>query len=157
MKSILKCTFCLLFLLFAEAGLMAQQSPNVISYKLTYDFTTQRYTVFVVPAYSVPNEFNDESTERGATALVTLAVPRDFNIADIQDIRGVWEKNPLKFGPGQPNQDWSNTGLDPNTNYYSIAKAAADTFYGEFKPGQDFALFSFSGNACVGSGTDNRT
>ncbi len=150
MKSLLKCTFCLLFLLFAEVGLMAQESPNVISYKVTYDFITQRYTVWIVPAYSVPNEFNTALTERGATAQVTLAVPKDFVIADISGIRGVWDKQPLKLGPGQPNQDWSNTGLDLNTNYYVIGKAFGDTIYGEFKPRQEFALFSFSGNACLG-------
>jgi uncharacterized repeat protein (TIGR01451 family) len=140
-----------LFLGMLLSGLVsAQQSINTVQYKITYDQVSSKYTVWVIPEYNVPNVNNSESTEKGATAQVTLAVPKDFIISNILDINGLWEKAPLKFGPGQINQNWNGYGLDPNTNYYVIGKDAAETNYGAFTSGTDVPLFSFQGNNCLG-------
>lgn len=141
----------LALLLTPGAYLFAQLSPNTISYKVTYDFATQKYTVYVVPEYSVPNSTNPALTERGATAQVTIAVPKDFLISNIVNIKGAWEQFPLKLGPGQPNQDWSAYSLDPNTNYYAIGMSPGNTDYGTFTSGVEVALFTFTGNGCFGS------
>lgn len=129
---------------------MGQQSANTVSYKVTYDKLTLKYTVWVVPGYAVPNANNSGATEKGATAQVTLAVPKSFVITNITDIKGSWEKNPLKLGPGQPSQDWSSYTLDPETNYYVIGKSAEETDYGSFTAGTDVSLFTFQGNGCIG-------
>ncbi len=139
-----------MFVLTCGLDLSAQQSANTVSYKITYDFSTERYTVWVVPEYSVPNTNNSNGTESGATAQVSLAVPKDFVIANVTDVTGSWEKNPLKLGPGQPNQDWSSVALDAETNYYVIGKSSEETNYGSFTAGVDVPLFTFAGNACFG-------
>ncbi|GAA4451071.1 hypothetical protein GCM10023189_12540 [Nibrella saemangeumensis] len=131
-------------------GYCQQVSPNTVNYRVTYDAATNRYTAFVIPNYNVPNSNNTGSVERGGTAQYTLKVPAQFVIQDIQDIRGTWEKNPLKLGPGQPNQDFSGTGLDPAFAYYVIGKSPSETDYGSFQAGVPVALFSFAGNGCFG-------
>lgn len=141
-------TWCFIGLMSLAA--QAQNSANTVSFRLTYDQATQRYTVFVVPNYSVPNANNGGSTERGATAQVSLAVPAAFQITGITDIRGSWEKNPLKLGPGNPNQNWSTSGLPTSTNYYVIGKSPDETDYGTFTSGTPVALFSFQGVSCQG-------
>lgn len=143
-------TWCFIAFLSLSVQTFAQNSTNTVSYRLTYDPATQRYTVFVVPNYSVPNTFNSGTVELGATAQVSLAVPANFVITGITDIRGTWEKNPLKLGPGNPNQDWSTSGLPVSTNYYVIGKSPDETNYGAFTSGTPVALFSFQGTACVG-------
>lgn len=140
----------LALLLTSGASLFAQLSPNTISYKVTYDLATQKYTVYIVPEYSVPNSTNPAQTERGATAQVTIAVPKDFVISNIVSIKGGWDPSPVKFGPGQPGQDWSAYSLDPNTNYYVIGKGGGETDYGTFTSGVEVALFTFMGNGCFG-------
>ncbi|NJN78481.1 MAG: cadherin-like domain-containing protein, partial [Saprospiraceae bacterium] len=137
-------------LLFVGFYTDAQQSTNTVGYKITYSQTTSTYTVWVVPDYSLPSSNNPEVTEKGATAQVTVAVPKDFVITNITDVRGSWEKSPLKLGPGQPGQDWSSTSLDTETNYYVIGKSAEETNYGSFNTGVDVALFTFQGNSCLG-------
>lgn len=140
-------SFCLL------AGVAhGQQSPNTIKYKVAYDNKTQVYTVYVVPDYSVPNQNNSFSRERGGTAQVTLAVPTNFVIGAITDINGGWKSTGSlpRIGPGQPNQDWSAYKLNPNLNYYVIGKNPAETDYGPFVAGQPVPLFSFTGNGCFG-------
>jgi len=141
-------TWCFIGLLSLTS--LAQNSPNTVSYRLTYDQATQRYTVFVVPNYSVPNANNGSSTERGATAQVSLVVPAAFQITGITDIRGIWEKTPLKLGPGNPNQDWSASSLPATLNYYVIGKSPVETDYGTFTSGTPIALFSFQGVSCQG-------
>ncbi|WP_345245640.1 Ig-like domain-containing protein, partial [Nibrella saemangeumensis] len=125
-------------------------SPNTVNYQVTYDPVTNRYTAFVIPNYNVPNSNNPGPTEKGSTAQYTLKVPAQFFIQDIQDIRGNWEKNPLKLGPGQPGQDYTGFNLDPAFNYYVIGKSSNETDYGTFQAGQPVALFSFRGNGCFG-------
>lgn len=150
MKTLFTSLFLALFVLTFGSRLSAQQSANTVSYKVTYDFSTERYTVWVVPEYSVPNSNNLNGVESGATAQVTLAVPKDFVITNVTDVTGSWEKNPLKLGPGQPNQDWSSVSLDTETNYYVIGKGSEETNYGSFTAGVDVPLFTFGGNACFG-------
>ncbi len=130
--------------------LFAQQSQYTVGYQVTYNAADQRYTVYVVPEYNVPNAVNTTQNESGATASVTIAVPKDFVVSNILDIKGSWERNPLKLGPGQPNQDYTGYSLDPNTNYYVIGKSANQTIYGTFTSGVTVALFSFAGNGCFG-------
>jgi len=127
-----------------------QDSINSVRFQITYQGSDQRYTVWVVPNYSTPNPNNQGTTEKGATAQVTLAVPKDFLIRDIQDIKGQWDKNPFKLGPGQPNQDWAGTGLDMSTAYYVIGKNPLETDYGSFVRSTPVALFSFRGDQCQG-------
>jgi uncharacterized repeat protein (TIGR01451 family) len=127
---------------------IAQQlSTNRVNYQLTYDVATQIYTVWVVPQYNTPNANNSDPNEFGATAQVSLKVPKDFVIQNITDIRGTWEKNPLKLGSQAV---FSSAGLDPNYLYYVIGKTATETNYGPFASGTPVSLFTFKGNACSG-------
>lgn len=132
--------------LFGFVPAVAQQlSTNQVNYQLTYDVATQIYTVWIVPKYATPNANNTDPNEFGTTAQVSLKVSKDFIIQNITDIRGTWEKNPLKLG-GQPL--FSSAGLDPNFNYYVIGKTATETNYGAFVSGTPVSLFTFKGNAC---------
>ncbi len=150
MKYLLVKTRIIILLSFIATLGFSQQSINTVSFRLTYDVNTALYTAWVVPNYNVPNIYNSLTTEIGATAQFTLVVPKDFVIQNITDIRGVWDKTPLKFGPGQPGQDWTGYSLDPNFNYYAIGKSPSETDYGTFLNGQQVALFTFSANACFG-------
>lgn len=144
-------TFLLIVALFAPASnSFAQQSQYTVSYKVAYNASDQRYTVYVVPEYNVPNVVNTTQNEIGATASVTIAVPKDFSlVGNVTDIKGDWQQS-IKLGPGQPNQDYTGYALDPNTNYYVIGKSANSTNYGTFTSGVPVALFSFAGNGCFG-------
>jgi uncharacterized repeat protein (TIGR01451 family) len=128
----------------------AQQSTNVVNFQVTYNASTGLYTALVVPQYSVPNLNNTKTTERGGTAQFTLKVPASFVITNITDVHGVWDKSPIKLGPGNPGQDWSGSGLDPSVNYYVIGKSPSETDYGPFISGTPVALFTFQGNGCFG-------
>lgn len=150
MKPLLIRQVLFLMMFLASSLVNAQQSGNTVDYKITYSFSDAKYTVWAVPLYNVPNSNNTGQVERGATAQVTLAVPKDLIITNITDVKGSWEKSPLKLGPGQPDQDWSGSGLDPNTNYYVIGKSADETNYGSFQSGVDVALFTFTINDCFG-------
>lgn len=140
---------CLLLWLLSLEG-YSQQSLNTVSYRLTYDPVSSQYTAWVVPEYSLPNANNTGTTEKGATAQVTLAVPSSFLISNITSVNGIWSSSPMKLGPGQPNQDWSSYSLPANTNYYVIGKSADETDYGSFVSGTPVALFTFQGQSCVG-------
>jgi uncharacterized repeat protein (TIGR01451 family) len=140
--------FCLLLTIFSVGK--AQESVNTVSYKVTYNTSTQVYTAWVVPNYNVPNSNNTGTTEKGATAQFSLIVPKDFIISNITDVNGTWEKSPLKLGPGQAGQDWAAFSLDPNYNYYVIGKNPSETDYGVFQNGQAVALFTFKGSSCLG-------
>ena len=122
-------------------------STNQVNYQLTYNPTTQVYTVWVVPQYNTPNPNNPEANELGATAQVSLKVPKDFVIQNVTDIRGTWEKSPVKLG----NQSaFTTSGLDPNYLYYVIGKTSTEVNYGPFSSGTPVSLFTFQGNACYG-------
>ncbi|AYQ31332.1 hypothetical protein [Runella sp. SP2] len=123
-------------------------STNQVNYQLTYNPSTQVYTVWVVPQYNTPNSNNPETNELGATAQVSLKVPKDFVIQNITDIRGTWEKSPTKLG-SQP--EFIPASLDPNYRYYMIGKNSTETNYGAFVSGTPISLFTFQGNACYGA------
>ncbi|AXE17864.1 hypothetical protein DR864_09020 [Runella rosea] len=128
---------------------IAQQlSTNQVNYQLTYNSANQTYTVWVVPQYATPNANNPNTNEFGATAQVSLKVPKDFVIQNITDIKGTWEKNPVKLG-SQP--VFTPASLDPNYLYYVIGKNSTESDYGAFASGIPVALFTFQGNACYGA------
>ena len=87
---------CLRFLLLLAPlliGLAVQAqpvSPNKVNYQVTFDPNTNRYSVWAIPQYNVPNTNNTGATEIGATAQVTLKVPASFVIDSIQDVKGTW-------------------------------------------------------------------
>jgi uncharacterized repeat protein (TIGR01451 family) len=140
-------------LMAPPADLYAQISSNTVKYKVTYDNNTQLYTAWVVPDYSVPNSFNNGTTEKGGTAQFTLVVPKDFVITEINDVRGIWAKPAdsgfSKFGPGNAGQTWP-AGLNQSLNYYVIGKLATQTDYGTFVANTPVAMFTFKGNSCFG-------
>jgi large repetitive protein len=128
---------------------IAQQlSTNQVNYQLTYNSANQTYTVWVVPQYATPNANNPNTNEFGGTAQVSLKVPKDFVIQNITDIKGTWEKSPVKLG-AQP--VFTPAGLDPNYLYYVIGKNSTEVDYGPFASGTPVSLFTFQGNACFGA------
>ncbi|MFN4086517.1 MAG: thrombospondin type 3 repeat-containing protein [Spirosomataceae bacterium] len=121
---------------------------NTVDYQVTYNASTGRYTAWVVPNYSTPNAYNPDVNELGATAQVTLEVPIGFTIQDIQDVRGTWQKTPLKLGATiQP--QLAGQGLPGDRAYYIIGKSPVETNYGPFTSGQPVALFTFTGTSCA--------
>jgi len=154
MKHIFSTTLiCILGILMGVfTNVMGQTATNTVKYKITYDATTQLYTTWVIPDYSVPNANNTGTTEKGGTAQFTIVVPKDFLITQITDIKGTWAKPTdtgfTKLGPGNTGQSW--TGLDPNLNYYVVGKTPSETDYGTFTAGTPVSLFSFKGNGCFG-------
>ena len=135
------------FLGFVPA--IAQQlSTNQVNYQLTYNSVNQTYTVWVVPQYATPNANNPNTNELGATAQVSLKVPKDFVIQNITDIKGTWEKSPVKLGS---QSIFTPAGLDPNYLYYVIGKTSTEADYGAFVSGTPVSLFTFQGNACYGA------
>ncbi len=135
--------------LFAILPAIAQQlSTNQVNYQLTYNSATQTYTVWVVPQYATPNTNNPNTNEFGATAQVSLKVPKDFVIQNITDIKGTWEKNPVKLGSQSV---FTPAGLDPNYLYYVIGKTSTEADYGPFNSGTPVSVFTFQGNACYGA------
>ncbi|GAB3991970.1 hypothetical protein GCM10028807_23790 [Spirosoma daeguense] len=127
----------------------AQQSSNKVDYEVTYDVTTGRYIAWVVPRYNTPNANNPGNDELGGTAQFTIKVPSSFSITNVQDLTGSWDKNPIRLGPGNPNQTYT-TPLNANFNYFVIGKAPNEVNYGRFTSGTRIALFSFAGNGCFG-------
>jgi uncharacterized repeat protein (TIGR01451 family) len=127
-------------------------SGNRVNFQVTYDAVTDRYTAWVVPQYNVPNMVapinNTGTTEFGGTAQFTIKAPVAFSVSDIQDVNGVWDKTPLRLGPGVASQTW--LGLDPLFNYWVIGKSPQETNYGSFKTGVPVRLFTFKGNGCFG-------
>ncbi|WP_345239968.1 hypothetical protein [Nibrella saemangeumensis] len=150
MKHFLQIIFWIGYGLSITSGYCQRGASNTIHYKVTYTPASGRYTAWVVPDYNLPNPNNSSVIEKGATAQFTLKVPAAFIISDIQDIKGSWEKQPLKLGPGQAKQNWGNVGLDPAFAYYVIGKFPTETDYGQFKAGVAVPLFTFSGNGCFG-------
>lgn len=133
-----------LLLVLAGTAAHAQLSTNTIKYKITYDQLTGRYSVFVVPDYSTPNSLNTGSNERGATAQVTIKVPKDFVVqpTSLTDVKGTWDLSSKLNG--------GDYGLDPNFSYYLFYKASDETDYGPFVQNTPVELFSFLSNGCFG-------
>lgn len=81
-----------LLALFALVAQAQNKSSYTVKYMVSYDETARRYTAWVVPNYSTPNENNQTSEEKGATAQFSLKVPKGFVLSDVRDIHGAWEK-----------------------------------------------------------------
>ena len=128
-----------------------QLSSNTVRYKITYDAATSRYTVWVVPQYATPNANNSNANEFGATAQVTIKVPQSFVIQGIVDVRGVWNKTPLKLGDPITQPAFNSQTYDKNYRYYTVGKSNEETDYGPFVNGTPVALFTFVGNLCAGA------
>ena len=64
MKHIFRTTLiCILGILMGVlTNVMGQTATNTVKYKITYDATTQLYTTWVIPDYSVPNANNTSTT-----------------------------------------------------------------------------------------------
>ncbi len=125
-------------------------STNTVKYKLTYNVSTQVYTVWVHPDYNSPNANNSNNSEFSATAQVSLKVPLTFVIQDITDIKGVWEKDPRKLGDPAIEPALGAETYDKASRYYAIGKAPVETNLGKFTVGDSVALFTFKGNGCLG-------
>ncbi|WP_207506916.1 Ig-like domain-containing protein [Telluribacter humicola] len=133
----------LLFLM--TTTVWAQTSDNTVKYRVTYDPAESKYTVWVVPQYSTPSSHNTSQDEYGSTAQVTIKVPAAFNILAITDIKGTWDKNPIKLG------DQANFAPMGTSRYYTIGKSPEETNYGKFTANEPVAIFSFTGSACAGA------
>lgn len=125
-------------------------STNTVKYKLTYNPSTEVYTVWVHPDYNTPNANNANASEFSATAQVSLKVPPAFVIRDITDVRGVWEKDPRKLGDPAVEPALAAEAYDKAARYYAIGKSPSETNLGRFALGDSAALFTFRGNACLG-------
>lgn len=123
----------------------AQLSANTVKYRLTFDEARQLYTVWLHPNYGTPNAHNDNDHEFSYTAQVSLKVSRDFTLSDVQDIRGIWTKNPRKTGDPSIEKDLAFEKYDASARYYAIGKAPIYDDFGKFTPGDSVALFSFRG------------
>ena len=128
--------------LFALVAQAQNKSSYTVKYMVSYDETANRYTAWVVPNYSTPNENNQTSEEKGATAQFSLKVPKGFLLSDLRDIHGAWDKEPRKIGSQTP---FLKAGVDPGFEYYMIGKAPTETSYGTFLQDEPVALFSFAG------------
>ncbi|MEZ0484675.1 Ig-like domain-containing protein [Fibrella aquatica] len=150
-------------MLLISSQLVAQQSPNTVKFRVTYNVATQTYTAWALPDYATPNSngYNTGTTESVSTSQFSLKVPFDFVIQNIVDVNGTWDKAPAKYGPGLPltdgsgtvvipAQDYSPAALDPAYAYYAIGKSPTTTNMGVFVVGQPVALFTFQGNGCFG-------
>jgi hypothetical protein len=143
----LYCCIGLLCLLFGLGSndLAAQSSNNTVKYQVTYDAATQFFSVWLVPQYSTPNANNVDINEYGITAQVTLKVPKLFVPTNIIDVKGTWDKNPVKLGE---QITLSAYGLDPNYVYYVFGKEPSETNYGRLSIGIPIELFKFKGVSC---------
>jgi hypothetical protein len=122
---------------------LAQSASNFsVKYMVTYDADKKLYTAWVIPEYNTPNSNNGDSEEKGLTAQFTLKVPTNFLVSNIKDVRGSWEKSPIKIGR---QKEFVAPGMSPFYEYYVIGKSPSETNYGEFKEGEPVALFTFTG------------
>lgn len=122
---------------------LAQSASNFsVKYMVTYDTDRKLYTAWIIPEYNTPNANNGDTEEKGLTAQFTLKVPTNFLVSNIKDVRGTWEKSPIKIGR---QKEFSGPGMSPFYEYYVIGKTPNETNYGEFKEGEPVALFTFTG------------
>jgi hypothetical protein len=122
---------------------LAQSASNFsVKYMVTYDTDKKLYTAWIIPEYSTPNANNGDTEEKGLTAQFTLKVPTNFLVSNIRDVRGTWEKSPIKIGR---QKEFNVPGMSPFYEYYVIGKTPNETNYGEFKEGEPVALFTFIG------------
>ncbi|HEV7349827.1 DUF11 domain-containing protein [Telluribacter sp.] len=144
--------------LVAIAGLLimgaltsyAQLSTNQVKYQITFDQSTQTYTVWVVPQYNTPNQHNSSADETGSTAQVTLKIPTDFVMKNMKDVNGVWTKTQTKLGDPVTQPNFASQTYDKDFRYCAIGKVPGETNYGAFTSGTPVALFTFQSAGCTG-------
>ena len=122
------------------------ESSMGVHYMVDYDAAKQTYTVWVVPQYNTPNRNNPDTEERGATAQVTLKVPSGFELIQLEDIRGAWDKSPGRLGNEAA---FIKAGISSGFMYYVIGKQPIETNYGTFQEGEPVALFRFKGKGAT--------
>lgn len=136
--------FLLLMFVISLTKLSAQMnSEQKILYMITFDGKEQLYTAWLVPQYETPNSNNPDSEEKGATAQLSLRVPKDFIITDIKDRRGNWEKSPSRI---EESAYTRNMGVTLDGAYYLIGKSPLETNYGPMAVNEPIALFTFKGS-----------
>lgn len=118
------------------------ESDLKTKYMITYDESKNMFTAWVVPTYDTPNFNNPDTEEKGATAQISLKVPRGFTLTSLTDIKGSWEKMPTKIGSQKA---FTTVNIDPQFEYYIIGKTNGETNYGVFKAGEPVAIFTFQG------------
>ncbi|MFN4086743.1 MAG: T9SS type A sorting domain-containing protein [Spirosomataceae bacterium] len=129
---------------------VAQQTPHPVKFMMTYSNSTRLFTVWVVPSYSTPNMFNAQGNEFGATAQVTVKVPRNFVIQEVASIRGSWERFPAKIATNSALI--TGAGIQVDYDLYVIGKSATETNYGPFQANIPVPLLSFRGRSAGRNG-----
>lgn len=132
----------ILLLWLMSWGVVQAQTESVLKtkYMITHDKAKEIFTAWVVPKYDTPNFNNPDAEEKGVTAQFSLKVPRGFTLNSLIDLKGNWEKTPVKIGTQKV---FSKANLDTQYEYYIIGKGNTETNYGEFKNGEPIALFTF--------------
>lgn len=120
------------------------QSTHQVEYLLTYSAEKSEYTTWIVPSYGTPNAYNPNSEEMGATAQVSIRVPRGFQVQGVEDMKGIWEKAPVKLDT--QSEHFKKAGHSDSYDYFVFGKAPIETNYGTFEPNKPVALFKFKAN-----------
>lgn len=124
-------------------GVQAQTESDLkTKYMITYDGGKDVFTAWIVPSYDTPNFNNPDTEEKGITAQFSLKVSRGFTLTSLTDIKGSWEKMPIKIGSQKA---FLKVNIDPQFEYYIIGKTNGETNYGTFKSGEPIAIFTFKG------------
>ena len=124
-------------------GVQAQTESDLkTKYMITYDGGKDVFTAWIVPSYDTPNFNNPDTEEKGITAQFSLKVSREFTLTSLTDIKGSWEKMPIKIGSQKA---FLKVNIDPQFEYYIIGKTNGETNYGTFKSGEPIAIFTFKG------------
>lgn len=124
-------------------GVQAQTESDLkTKYMITYDGGKEVFTAWIVPSYDTPNFNNSDTEEKGITAQFSLKVSRGFTLTSLTDMKGSWEKMPIKIGSQKA---FLKVNIDPQFEYYIIGKTKGETNYGTFKSGEPIAIFTFKG------------
>ena len=124
-------------------GVQAQTESDLkTKYMITYDGGKDVFTAWIVPSYDTPNFNNSDTEEKGITAQFSLKVSRGFTLTSLTDMKGSWEKMPIKIGSQKA---FLKVNVDPQFEYYIIGKTKGETNYGTFKSGEPIAIFTFKG------------
>lgn len=124
-------------------GVQAQTESDLkTKYMITYDGGKDVFTAWIVPSYDTPNFNNSDTEEKGITAQFSLKVSRGFTLTSLTDMKGSWEKMPIKIGSQKA---FLKVNIDPQFEYYIIGKTKGETNYGTFKSGEPIAIFTFKG------------
>jgi Secretion system C-terminal sorting domain len=144
----------ILLLISIKITVVAQNTSEFrVKYMVTHDIAKNQFTAWVVPEYNTPNYNNGDSEEKGATAQFTIKVPQNFVISQVQDLKGSWDKNPIKVNEQSTGRFVTKFKkevqlVNPATEYayYVLGKSPAETNYGKFVENEPVALFNFKGS-----------